>query len=100
MQFSLMLLQAVAASAAAITPQDGFTKLDKREDWTGDGNVEIYISDSKVNWGSLVPSSIVAESLLTKCGNNGCDTNWSHESHCECYTLELSYPTTNILISR
>lgn len=46
MQFSHVLLQAIAASAAAIVPREE-TRLDKREDWTGDGNVEIYVSDAR-----------------------------------------------------
>lgn len=59
MQFSLVVLQATAAAAAAITQRGGSNKLNKREDWTGDGNVEIYISDQSRSFNSnrrLIPN--------------------------------------------
>lgn len=47
MQFCLVLLQTVAVSALAIAPR-GET-LNKREDWAGEGNVEIYVSDASTS---------------------------------------------------
>lgn len=117
MQISPVLLQATVAAAAALAPRGTLETLDKREDWTGDGNVEIYISDTskrfelkrkclptneriEVNWGSLIPSSIVADGLRGKCGNNGCDTTWSQESYCEQYqTSRIVYPLTHIIVA-
>lgn len=45
MKIPQVLSHVTVATAAAIVPRDGSEAVEKREDWTGDGNVEIYISD-------------------------------------------------------